>query len=249
MRLQRAKVKTATASPFRTGIGFALSSLFVVIAFFVAHKAFAENTDNQDAANQQEALRFIENITARALEVMRDADMPQEEREQHFREILHDGFAVDKIGQLVLGRHRKKATPQELQTYHDLFPEFLIKVYATRLSKLETKDIVIGRIIPHGSKDLFIRSQVIDDKNETFDVDWRVRPYGDSGYKILDIKIEGISMARTQRDDFTSRVLDSGMSGLNQYMKDIIEGKLDTDEEEEVHKVEAPDMNQKKRLD
>ena len=61
-------------------------------------------------------------------------------------------------------------------------------------------------------------------------MDWRVRPQADGGFKILDVKVEGISMVRTQRDDFTARVNADGVEGLVSYMKDIIENAKSTAE-------------------
>ncbi|WP_321391788.1 ABC transporter substrate-binding protein [Emcibacter sp.] len=208
---------------------FAFSSLLLIGAFFYAQSLFAapeaETTPNQSEEEQAKGKAFVEATSQRALDVLkRKETLSEPEIEDEFRVILTDAFAIDYIGKLVLGRHRKKATKEELKTYNDLFPDFLIKVYASRLTKLDTTQIDIGRVIPHGKKDMFVRSKVLGENNETFDVDWRIRPFNDAGYQIIDVKIEGISMARTQRDDFTSRVSESQMSGLNQYMKNIIDG-------------------------
>ena len=61
-------------------------------------------------------------------------------------------------------------------------------------------------------------------ENKSLDIDWRVRSDKDGNIKIIDVKIEGISMVATQRDDFTARISSSGVNGLNQYMKNIIDG-------------------------
>ena len=59
----------------------------------------------------------------------------------------------------------------------------------------------------------------------------------DQGYRIIDVKIEGISMARTQRDDFAARIQESGIIGLLDFMQAIIDntaiGQEDTKEKTE----------------
>ncbi|MDG1709159.1 MAG: ABC transporter substrate-binding protein, partial [Emcibacteraceae bacterium] len=123
-----------------------------------------------------------------------------------------------------LSRHRKKATEEELDEYFDLFPEFILKVNSTRLKKLDTTKIEIDKVTPHAKADIFIRTKAYNSDNKSMDVDWRVRSDKQGNVKIIDVKIEGISLVATQRDDFTSRISSSGISGLNKYMKDIIDG-------------------------
>lgn len=207
------------------------SFLILLLALLFTHQVQA---DNREPAEQEKASVFIKQLSARVIDVLKDTEMPVQEREDHFRDILDEGFAVQKIGKLVLGRHRKKATQQEIKDYYELFPEFLIKLYATRLGKLETQSITIGKVIPHAKKDIYVRSKILNANDKIFDVDWRVRPDKAGDYKIIDIKIEGISMARTQRDDFTSRVGTSGVGGLNQYMRDIVTGEVSSSEEENI---------------
>ncbi|MFC7050461.1 MlaC/ttg2D family ABC transporter substrate-binding protein [Emcibacter nanhaiensis] len=226
----------------RRAILIAFSLLLVIGAVFFSQTVLAEEEyPNQSAEEQAKGREFIEVTSKRAFDVLKQKDvLSQAELEDQMRVILTDSFAIDYIGKLVLGRHRKQATKEELKTYFDLFPDFLIKVYASRLTKLDTTEIEIERVIPHGKKDMFVRSKVDGENNETFDVDWRIRPFKDKGYQIIDVKIEGISMARTQRDDFTSRVSESKMAGLNQYMQNIIDG---TEEAEplEIEKADKPE--------
>lgn len=204
-----------------------VTTFFILIALFFTHQVKADNTD---PAEQEKAALFIRALSNRVIDVLGKVDITDEERVDYFRDIFNDGFAVNKIGKLVLGRHRKKATKEELTDYYELFPEFLIKLYATRLSNLDTREINIGRVIPHAKKDIYVRSKIINDEEKSYDVDWRVRPNKAGDYRIIDLKIEGISMARTQRDDFTSRVSASGVGGLNQYMRDIIADVVPTED-------------------
>jgi len=200
-------------------------------------------TPNQDPVVQEEAALFIKDLADRALSVLGNENFAEEEREQQFREMLHDGFNIKYIGRLSLGRHRKQASKGQLNEYYDLFPEYLIKSYATRMGKLETKEIQVGNVIPNGKKDMYVRTKVINAENKSYDVDWRVRPYNSKVYKIIDVKIEGISMARTQRDDFTARVANSGVDGLNNYMKAIIDGKIEPEVAEP-----APESNERQNV-
>jgi|GEM_PF-96135 len=211
-----------------TGIIF-IAALLFANSLWAAKK---DDTINKDPAVQQAAVEFITSLSDKALEVLTNPEFTEEDRLNEFRIILSEGFDIRKIGMLSLGRHRKKASKDQLSTYYELFPEFLINLYATRLDKLDIKAFDIGDVIPSGKKDMFVRSKVTGLQDKAIDVDWRVRPYPDDVYKIIDVKIEGISMARTQRDDFTSRISESGVEGLNEYMQKIIDEQGENEESE-----------------
>lgn len=207
----------------------AMITLSVLVGLFWVQNTRAEEKIalNQNPVIQQDAALFIKDLAERALSILGNENFAKEDREQQFRHMLEEGFNIKYIGKLSLGRHRKSASKDQLKQYYSLFPEYIVKSYATRMGKLETKEIKIGKVIANGKKDMYVRTKVINQENKSYDVDWRVRPYDNNVFKIIDVKIEGISMTRTQRDDFTARVSNSGVKGLNLYMKAIIDGKIE----------------------
>lgn len=211
-----------------------LSTALVLLALFWSQPLKAANKTvniNQDPAVQQEAADFIQLLANKALTNLTTNGATLAEQEIQFSKILDEGFNVTYIGKISLGRHRKKATAENLKQYYALFPEYLVKVYTSRLTKLDTREVRVGKVLPNGKRDMYVRTKVVNGEDKVFDVDWRVRPNkkgeeAQHGYKIVDVKIEGISMARTQRDDFTARISASGMSGLIDFMQTIIQGSL-----------------------
>ena len=208
-------------------LGFLLS-IIIFAAFIFSNNALA---DNKDPAEQQKAREFIEAFSEKAIAVLNNKGLTDGETVGEFRSILTDAFAIDYIARISLSRHRKKATKEELDQYFELFPEFILKVNSTRLKKLDTTKIEIDKVTPHAKVDIFIRTKAYNSDNKSMDVDWRVRNNKQGNVKIIDIKIEGISLVATQRDDFTSRISSSGVSGLNKYTKDIIDGTTFAEED------------------
>lgn len=199
-------------------------TLTLLLALFIfGNKAYA---DNQDPAEQEKAREFIEAFSTRAIGVLNNKELTDDQAYQEYRSILNDAFALDYIARITLSRHRNKASKEELDEYFSLFPEFILKVNSSRLKKLDTTKIVIDQVTPHAKSDIFIRTKAYNAENKALDVDWRVRSDSNGVIKIIDVKIEGISLVATQRDDFTARITRSGISGLNKYMKDIIDGTI-----------------------
>lgn len=224
-------ISLAPVKPSRNVFAAFFSTAIILAALFWTQNLSAYDLKiniNQDPVVQDEAASFIKDLANRALTSLNRKDYTLTDQEHQFREILTQGFNVKYIGKISLGRHRKHATAEQLHVYYDLFPDYLVRVYTTRLTKLDTRKVNIGKVLPNGKRDMYVRTKVINGDEKSYDVDWRVRPEKDQGsYKIVDVKIEGISMARTQRDDFTSRITESGMDGLVSYMQAIIRGDIE----------------------
>ena len=191
---------------------------------------------NEDPAVQQDAADFIQTLADRALTSLNQKELSLLDQEGLFQGILNDGFDVNYIGKISLGRHRKKSSKDNLNIYYDLLPDYLVKIYTIRLTKLDTKEVRVGKVLPNGKRDMYVRTVIVNSEEKTYDVDWRVRPKRsddetDVSYKIIDVKIEGISMARTQRDDFAARISSSGMSGLIDFMQAIVDDAVEVAED------------------
>ncbi len=233
----RAIAKTAPYQPRRV-IFAALATITLLTTLLWSQGVRAADNAvniNEDPAVQQEVADFIQNLADKALTTLNQKEYTLMDQENRFREILLEGFNVSYIGKISLGRHRKEATSQQLNSYFTLFPDYLVKIYTSRLTKLDTREVQVKTVLPNGKRDMYVRTKVIDGEQKSYDVDWRVRPEKEkAGYKIIDVKIEGISMARTQRDDFTSRISASGITGLMAYMQAIVEGRIAVPEDDKV---------------
>lgn len=213
------------------------TALLLTVLFWTQNLWAADKSTNLNANPeiQAEAAAFVQKLADKALTSLHQKDATLADQEIRFREILSEGFDVKYIGKISLGRHRKKATPEKLKNFYTLFPEYLVRVYTSRLTRLDTRKVEVGKVLPNGKRDMYVRTVITDGEEKTYDVDWRVRPQkipkNNDGqktrdYKIIDVKIEGISMARTQRDDFAARISESGMSGLIDFMQDLVDGTV-----------------------
>src|SRR2546423_4195133 len=77
---------------------------------------------------------FVGSLGARAIEVL-GPSVPPQQRQARFRELLQNDFDVPSIGQFVLGRYWRAATPQEQQEFLQLFQEYVVQAYSARLGE------------------------------------------------------------------------------------------------------------------
>jgi len=157
---------------------------------------------------------FIEGLADKAIASLADKDASRDQREQKFRVLLNDYFAVRTIGRWVLGRYWRKAKKSEQEEYLTLFEDLMVVMYLDRFGKYATE------------RDVIVYSQIVSTKSsDPIHADWRVRYRGDDNYKIVDVMVEGISMGQTQRSEFGSVVRKNGgkVSGLIDELRHRIE--------------------------
>ncbi len=188
--------------------------------------AFADTTTAAPAVDSKAAQTFIRDLSDKAFAVLRDKNLTQTVREKNFRELLGQGFAIDKIASAVLGRNRRTATPEQLSEFNAAFPEYVVRIYASRLTDFSDTVLKTTGTSSIGSRGDVSVHTVVSGKSVSQPVhaDWRVTQIPNVGLRIIDLSIEGISMATTQRDEFDTKIAQKGMNSL---ISDIKSGSSD----------------------
>ena len=156
---------------------------------------------------------FIRSLADRAIDVLSDRSISLETREARFRRLLRDGFAMRKIGRFVVGRYWRAMTPDQQGEYQALFAAWALKSYSAQLGGYAGQKFEIYRTTRAGKKDLFVRTRIARDGGAALRADWRVRNFK-SGYKVIDVVVEGVSMLTTQRAEFAAVLRKHGPAGL-----------------------------------
>jgi phospholipid transport system substrate-binding protein len=164
---------------------------------------------------------FVQQLGDEAIATLTGGDVTPELRKERFRTLLEANFDVPAIGKTVLGRYWKVATPEEQAEYLGLFENFLVKNYAKRFAEYSGQKFEVRGTRPEGGDNLTVQTLVKQPNGgEPARLDWLVRPDGDS-FKILDLKVEGISMTETHRSEFASVIQSKGgkVAGLIEALK------------------------------
>ncbi|HLU91646.1 MAG TPA: ABC transporter substrate-binding protein, partial [Pedomonas sp.] len=139
---------------------------------------------------------------------------------QQFRQLLQKGFALDIIGNGVLGAARRTATPEQLKNFHAAFPDYVIRIYSSRLTEYGNSSLKVTGTSPAPRGDVYVRTVVTGPNvQQPVRADWRVRDVKGHGLKIIDLSLEGVSMAVTQRDEFNAKIQARGLDSLIAEMR------------------------------
>ena len=178
-----------------------LSILFTVLFTFSVQ---ASTTYDDSGA-------FVKALGDRAINLLTQSQVSDEEQETRFRLLLREGFAVDKIGRFVLGKYRRKATSEELDEFLKLFEDYIVSLYSSAFRNYSGETFAVSRVVKtRSARDTMVVTHINPetDPNPT-KVVFQVRNSKDV-YKILDVKIQGVSMIVTQRDEFTGFIRNNG---------------------------------------
>jgi phospholipid transport system substrate-binding protein len=155
---------------------------------------------------------FIQSLGDRALDVLSDESLSKPNRDRQFRALLTEGFDVRAIAAFCIKQYWRKATPEERAEYINLFTDLIVQTYAARLGAIYSgEEFNVRKIIEDGDNGAMVKSEIVssDPGNSPIRVDWRVR-WPRENYKIVDVLVEGISMAITQRDEFVAVIQRNG---------------------------------------
>ena len=171
------------------------------------------------AADRHPAALLMEKLAAEVIGGLADETLSAERREDLFRRLLARDLDIPLIGRFVLGRHWRTATEDQRQAYLEAFTKFIVATYAKRLGGIRVDQFEVIGAKSLGPKDILVRSRVANGGKKPILADWRVRER-ENTFRILDLSVEGISMALTMRQEFQSVMRrKEGLEGLISLLK------------------------------
>ncbi len=191
-------------------------NIFTIV--LVALISFTANVKAE--INPTKAEDFIKNTTAEGIEQIINADVSQQEKDKRFYKLLNGALDLDFIGQFVLGRNWRTATEQQRKEFITVYRDLNIATWSKRFNEFKGKSFVFKGTTPSSSKgQIFVNSEVPMDQGAPAKVLWRVREKN-GNYKIVDIVIEGVSLAQASRSEYTS-FIKNNPGGLDTLIKDL----------------------------
>lgn len=159
------------------------------------------------------ASEFVAWLGDRAVSVLRSADGNLDSREARFRDLLREGFDLPFIARFALGPYWRRATPEQRSEYLGVFSDYVVQTYSSRLGGYTGDAMNIVSERRAGEKDAVVETRIVRPSGPPITAEWRVRVI-DGEYRIIDIAIEGISMAVTKRSEFSAVIQSKGIDGL-----------------------------------
>lgn len=181
----------------------------LAVVVFVAILGFGD----AGLASVNGAAQFIHVLGNQAIGALQAPNQTLAQREAQFRALLAQGFDLRFIGRFALGKHWREASLGEKNDYLSLFSEYVLQTYSSRLGGYAGETLTVVGARQASEKDIVVQTQIDRPSGPPILAEWRVREK-DGQYRIIDVSVEGISMAVTQRSEFSAVVKRNGIPGL-----------------------------------
>ena len=171
-------------------------------------------------ANAQDPAKFIEGITLEASNILKK-NIEKTQKMDQLIELAKNNVDIKGIGKYTLGKHKKNISETELQEYEKLFYQYFLKSFSSRLSEYSDPKIDVLSQKYINEKYTMVSSILVgDEKRPEIKIDWRVYTKNPDFPLIRDLIIEGLSLARTQREEFNS-VIQSADGDINVLFENL----------------------------
>ena len=169
-----------------------------------------------------EPSQFIQSIVDEASQVL-VTNITKEEKIDKLKSIAIKSVDIKGIGLYSLGSHRKGLLDSQKEKYNELFKKYFLKSFSSRLSDYTDPKINVLSMEKINDKYTIVSSILIaTEKNPEVKINWRVYTKDPANPLIRDLIIEGISLARTQKEEFNS-VIQSNDGDINALFANLTE--------------------------
>ena len=168
---------------------------------------------------------FVQSTVNRASEALNNK-YTVEQKIKKLKVIASETVDINGIGLYTLGSYRKSITSDQKKEYHRLFRQYFLKSFSSRLAEYSNPEIEVktSKII---NKNYTMVSSVLihTDKRPEVKIDWRVYNKDQDNPLIRDLIIEGLSLVRTQKEEFASIIQSNDgdiralFNSLNEFIK------------------------------
>ncbi len=172
------------------------------------------------AVDAGQAKAFVEKVTQEGLVDIINSNVSQQEKDRRFEKLFNEALDLKFIGQFVLGRYWRTATPEQKKEFIEVYRQLNVKTWSKRFDEFRGKKFIFNGTSPSSSANqIFVNSSVPMDQGNPASVVWRVKQSGNS-FKIVDIIIENVSLAITARNEYTAFIKKSP-NGIDGLIKDL----------------------------
>ena len=185
--------------------------VFLIVFFSITFNSFSIEPDI-----------FVQSTVNRASKLLGE-NISKDEKIEKLKEIAKETVDIRGIGFYTLGKKRKSLNEREKKRYAELFEGYFLKSFSSRLAEYTNPEIDV-QSKEKLNENYTIVNSILKATNERpeIKIDWRIYTKNPENPLIRDLIIEGLSLARTQKEEFAS-ILNSNNGDINALFKTLEE--------------------------
>ena len=192
--------------------------IFIFISFIIF------SLSNISISNSIEPDVFVQSTVNRASKVLSD-NLSKDQKIEELKSIAEETVDIKGIGMYTLGAYRKTLSEDQKEEYEVLFREYFLKTFSSRLAEYSNPEIQVNSREKLNKNYTMVSSILVaTDQRPEIDILWRIYTKDPDNLKIRDLVIEGLSLARTQKEEFSSIIKsnDNNIEGLFTNLKEFL---------------------------
>ena len=182
-------------------------NLLVFLALtLVSTNSFAYSSDPE---------KFIAELVDDAAKTLSDKSISKADKAKKVETIALENVDINAIGMYTLGSVRKTLDQENLKKYQELFQKYFLKSLTSRLTDYSNNKFEIISVDQKSETTTIVSSKIIESSSQPeLRIDWRIYTKDPTKPLIRDLRVEGLSIARTQKEEFAS-ILNSNNNDIN----------------------------------
>ncbi len=163
---------------------------------------------------------FVQSTVNRASKVLSD-NLSKDQKIEKLKAIADETVDIKGIGMYTLGSYRKTLNEDQKKEYEDLFKEYFLKTFSSRLSEYSNPEIQVNSKEKLNENYTMVSSILVaTEQRPEINIVWRIYTKNPDNLRIRDLIIEGLSLARTQKEEFSS-IIKSNNDDINVLFKTL----------------------------
>jgi len=185
---------------------------FIKKIFFYTSIILLISSNSNSAETNAEA--FVLKLTDDVKIIFNDKSLNKDSRLKKVNELSAKYLDLEALAGYTLGDYREKATAPEKDSFNKLFREYFIKNMSSKLNDFADQELKIIDSKKINENNIIVSTKIFSKKDaQEIAVDWRIY-IKDSKLLARDLVVEGLSLARTQKEEFASIIASKGFSGV-----------------------------------
>jgi phospholipid transport system substrate-binding protein len=188
-----------------------MTTFFKKIFFYIGLILF---TYTNSYSSETSAEAFVLKLTNEAKLIFNDKSLNTDSRQKKLNDLSQSYLDLDALAGYTLGDYRDKATGSEKDNFNKLFREYFIRNMSSKLNDFADQELKILDSKKINENNIIVSTKIFS-KNDAQEikVDWRIYTK-ESKFLARDLVVEGLSLARTQKEEFASIIASKGFVGL-----------------------------------
>ena len=183
-----------------------LKIFFIFLVFFYNSQLYSYSSNPRDFVNE-----LVNDVIAK----LSDKSVSAEEKAEFIEKIALKNVDINALGLYTLGELRKSANEQDIQKYQIAFEKYFLKTLTSRMKDFSSSSFEVIDSDQKSSNYTIIKSKVKPENGDPeIEINWRIYTKDPTKPLIRDLIVEGLSLARTQKEEFAS-ILSSNNNDIN----------------------------------